>query len=496
MIKTTSFETVFIIRGFMEDKETPQRGSNANYVAKAGTWYTICNFMFRGMAFITTPIFTRLMSKGELGSFNNFSSWISILTVLTSFDLAQSVIRSKLEHEHDMDRYISSLMVLTNIVTIIAYTIVCIFSDFFVGLFQIEMKYIHIMFIYLFFAPAYQMLITKHRAFYKYKMFVLLTGIMTISGLLLSLLMVIIMSDKLAGRIIGYYAPYIIISLFIYVYIMAKGKGVKIEYWRYSCKICLPLVPHVLSLYLLSSSDKIIITKICGAEYTAIYGVAYSCYHIVTILFDSMNKAWAPWLLENLHHQNYKAIYSASKKYIVVFETLVLGCLMIVPEIIYVLGGKSYLSAIYCLPPLITSCVFQFIYTMYVNIEFYQKKTIPVAVATMIATAINIFLNILFIPLNVEHGYVIAAYTTLVGYIVLFVLHYFTVKTMKLAFIYDIRLILVVLGFTLAISFAMNFLYKFLLPRYLIILIYGCCILYYGYQNKEMLLGIFKKAKT
>ena len=102
---------------------------NSGIVAKAGAWYTICNFMFRGMAFITTPIFTRLMSKEELGSFSNFSSWITILTVLTSFDLAQSIIRSKLEHEDDMDCYISSLMTFSNIATISVYIIVCIFNS-------------------------------------------------------------------------------------------------------------------------------------------------------------------------------------------------------------------------------------------------------------------------------------------------------------------------------------------------------------------------------
>ena len=100
---------------------------DSELVVKAGIWYTICNFLFRGMAFITTPIFARLLTKGELGSFSNISSWVTILTVVTAFDLQTSIIRSKLEHEDDMDSYIWSILSLTSIATLAIYFIVNIF---------------------------------------------------------------------------------------------------------------------------------------------------------------------------------------------------------------------------------------------------------------------------------------------------------------------------------------------------------------------------------
>ena len=120
------------------------KGKSGNIVAKAGIWYTICNFIFRGMAFITTPIFTRLLTKSEVGSFSNMTSWISILSVLTALDLHSSIIRSKLEHEDDIDSYIWSILSMTTFVTIILYIIVFVFQGFFINLFQMEMKYINI----------------------------------------------------------------------------------------------------------------------------------------------------------------------------------------------------------------------------------------------------------------------------------------------------------------------------------------------------------------
>lgn len=473
--------------------EEKNNRSNSHIVAKAGIWYTICNFLFRGMAFITTPIFTRLLTKNEIGSFSNMASWIGVLTVLTAFDLQTSIIRSKLEHEKDIDSYILSILSLTTLTTLFFYCIVMLFPVYFMKLLQMDMKYIHAVFVYLLVSPAYFMLITKQRAFYKYKMFVLLTGISVVFSTLLSLGLVLLMDNKLAGRFFGYYAPQITMGIIIYLYLVFKGRKIKLQYWKYACAICLPLVPHALSLYLLSSSDKIIITKLCGAEYTAIYSIAYSCYHIVTILFDSMNKAWAPWLLDSLHSKNYGEIKRVSKIYIQVFQVLSIGILMFVPEIVLILGGKQYLGAIYCLPPLITSCVFQFIYTMYVNIEFYKKKTIGVAGATVFATILNITLNLLFIPLSRKNSYVIAAYTTLAGYIVLFVLHYLLVKRLKMEHIYDIKYIVIVLISTLIFSLIINVLYSTIVLRYIVIVVYAIAIFLIVFKKRDIFFQIILK---
>lgn len=166
---------------------------------------------------------------------------------------------------------------------------------------------------------------------------------------------------------------------------------------------------------------------------------------------------------------------------------------MFVPELIYILGGKQYMAAIYCLPPLITSCFFEFIYTMYVNIEFYKKRTMSVAIATIIATVLNIILNFIFIPMMPQYGYIVAAYTTLVGYAILFVLHYYLVKFMDMSFVYDIKYILIVLGIFTSLSIVFNFLYEFTILRYGIIFVYGFFILYFSYKNKKKLLAVFNK---
>lgn len=466
---------------------------DASIVLKSGFWYTVCVFLQKSLHFITVPLFSRIMTKTDIGYFGNMSSWMSILTVLTSFELSQSIIRSKLEVKDDLDSYIWSILSLTTITTGATYIVFCLFPDFFSGLFNVEARHFHIMFLYLLTAPAFNMFITKQRAFYKYKSFVIITFISSIAATILSVTLVLLLPDKLAGRIYGGYIPHIIIGAAFYILLLQKGKVIKTEHWKYALVLMLPLVPHVLSLSLLSSSDRIIITRVCGEEYTAVYTIAYSCYHIATVLFHSLNKAWAPWLLDNLHIKNYEEIRSVSKKYVGLFVILINMVFFLAPEIIWILGGKSYAEAVYCIPPLIASCVIQLIYTMYVNVEFFAKKTIGVSIGTIIAALANIGLNLLLIPLYPEKGYTIAAYTTLAGYALLFVIHYFLVKRLHYEHVFDIRFLVIVIAITLAIAIGSNILYSHMVVRYSVAAAYAIALVIFTAKNKKMIRSIIKR---
>lgn len=464
---------------------------NPLIVAKAGMWYTVCIFCFKAMAFLTTPFFSRCMTKAELGSFSNFVSIASLFIVLTSFDLSQSIIRFKAENEMDIDCYIWSILSMSTLWTLIIYVAFLAFPTFFAEILKMKQQYIHILFWYLFAAPPYIMLVTKQRVFYQYKKFVLFTGIIAISGTLMAFLLVLLMQDKLTGRIIGFYTPQILMGAVIFGYLAKRGKKAKISYWKYATELCLPMVPHDLSLHILGVSAFIIITRFCGPEYTAFYSIAYGAYHIATILFDTMNKAWSPWLIESLHNKNYEQIKKASRIYIFVFALIITGVLLIVPEIILVLGGSKYAQSVYCLPALLTSCSFLFVFTMYVNIEFYEKKTMGISIATMIGMVVNLTLNVLLIPLNPEKSYIIASYTTLAGYIILFIIHVFIVKKMKMDHVYDIKFIIMILAIIMIFAGGMNILYSYTLVRWSVILLYGSIVLYLIFRFKEQIRSVF-----
>ena len=46
---------------------------------RAGAGYTVGNYVIKGLAFLAVPVFTRLMSTAEFGTFGTFSALESIL---------------------------------------------------------------------------------------------------------------------------------------------------------------------------------------------------------------------------------------------------------------------------------------------------------------------------------------------------------------------------------------------------------------------------------
>lgn len=433
---------------------------------KSGIWYTFSNFFLKAATFLTTPIFTRLLSTGEIGQFANYSSWLSILAVIVTFDLFSSLSIAKFDYKDKLDEYISSTLVLGSTITFLVYVFSFRFKDSVLSLLNFTEVEFHLAFCYFLFYPAMQMFQLKSRFEYKYKTSVFLSFLSVFLSIAFSVIFIFVFQSKFIGRVVGYSAPLIVINLIIYIYLIFKGKKISSHYWKYSLVISFPLIWHTLATHILSSGDRIMVNSICGNTAAAMYSVAYTCAMVVQVLWNSMNTAWSPWVYDKMNLNEYGDIKKYSRFYILFFGFVAICFLLFSPEILLIMGGNKYLDALDVIPPVMVSFCLQFVYSLYVNIEFYHKKQIWIAVCTIAAAAINIGLNYIFIPL---YGYVAAAYTTLVGYLVLFFLHFTVTVVMKKSKIYDTKFNFLFLLFMFLMIPVCVLLYKFAIIRYIII---------------------------
>lgn len=445
------------------------KNENVNVRAlKAGLWYTICNVLIRGINFLTTPIFTRILSKSDYGMYSNYATWLGLLTTLTTLDLYVSVARAKFDYKEDIDGYISSIQALGTLFTAVCYLIVCLFSSFFKKLFGLDMIYIHIMFLYLLVSPAFQILQEKHRQFMKYKLVTMLTITSMILTIIFSLILVLTMENKLLGRVIGNTVVLFCICLVIYAYNIIRGKRVDLKDWKYALLIAVPYIPHILAGNIMGSTDKIIITHYWGAEYNALYSIVFTVSLVVTMVGSSVNQAWSPWLFEKLSAKSYKEIRKVTKYYIYVTMP-VMGCVFLIgSELIRVFGGESYMECASIVPCIMMGCYMMILYTFFVNVEMYHKKTFGISIRTIIAGSFNLITNIIFIPM---FGYTAAAYTTLASYILLFILHYIGGISLGARNFYDLKQFILCAVIMLCFMFVSLSLYNHTILRYIMLLV-------------------------
>ena len=142
---------------------------------KSGVWYTVANFIMRGIGFITMPIFTRLLSHDEFGLYSNYASWLQTFTMFVTLNLASTFISARFDFEDDFDGYISSVLSLSTVSTLIWLLIINLFPAWFASITGVEFKYLNIMMLYLLFAAAIDMFQTRERYFFRYKISVFIS---------------------------------------------------------------------------------------------------------------------------------------------------------------------------------------------------------------------------------------------------------------------------------------------------------------------------------
>ena len=460
---------------------------------KSGIWYLMANMVVKGMALITTPIFTRLLTKEQFGEYSNFLSWSFIAIIIITMKMEASLISAKFDYEKRLYQYNWSALGLTACSTLLWVALLSVFPDFFSGITGVKIAYLYYLLFYCFFYAVIQFYQITERFFYRYKKSVAISILVAVSSAIVPIFMVLNMDDKLTARVLGGIIPTIIIGVCVLLYFYKKGRHFDLSVWPYALKICIPFVPHLLSLQVLHSVDRVMITRICGPADNALYSVGNTSGHMVALLIVSLDSALGPWLADMLHEKRYNEIKKFSRYYILFFCTCAIPMMLLAPEVLLVMGGREYLEAVTVMVPVSLGCVCQFLYTLYVNIEQFEKKTVGMAIASIAAAVLNYILNFCFIP---QYGYIAAAYTTLVGFIFLLILHMILVKRIGMQMVYDNKFVLTVVVIMIILGLLINLTYSNSLLRYTLLITLLLAATLWVQKNKlivQKVLYILKK---
>ena len=169
---------------------------------KASLWYTVCNVINKGLALLSTPIFTRIMTEEQYGTFSVFQSWYSILIIFTSLNVFLSGYQKGLIlYNNDIRRFTSAQLGLTTTITVFAFALYILNVPFWTNAFDLPPVLMCAMFIELLLMPALELWSAQQRFDYKYKKFVALTMAMSVVSILVGVIAVVTASYKVEARV-------------------------------------------------------------------------------------------------------------------------------------------------------------------------------------------------------------------------------------------------------------------------------------------------------
>ncbi len=471
--------------GTLDQKEEGQTA------VRSGFWYVISNVLIRAMGIITAPIYTRLLTTAETGYANDFNNYVSIFSVVTGLCLIYSVGRAKLDFKDKFDEYMSSIQVCSGLFGMAVLILVMVFFPAEGLLLKFPRLVIFLLFLYLALYPSIDYMQYKLRFELRYRENIAISVILTIFTVALTLILLLSCpGEKGFLKILGTVIPGGLVALWCYVNLIARGKTFfNREYWSYALKIGLPMIPHGLSMILLSRIDVSMISNIYGFSEVGLYTSGYTIGTLLMFVTNAVGQAWLPFFNERLYEGDKETIREKNSLMMIYGCILTLIFIAAAPLAVKILFAKSYWDAMWVVPPVALGTLCQYFYTNYVNLELFRKKTFLIAANSCIAAVVNIGLNAYFIP---RYGYISAAYTTLAGYFVLMILHFLTVRFILKEDLYRDGFYFFILILTSAAGILTACLYPYPVIRYPALLIVTVLSAWFGRKDIKALYNMIR----
>ncbi|MGI6071387.1 MAG: oligosaccharide flippase family protein [Lachnospiraceae bacterium] len=399
------------------------KGSNGKAI-RAGMGYAVANILAKGITFISLPVFARLLSVGDYGVFSTYASYVGIFTIIVGLALHTSIKNAKSDLKEKVYEYCSSITLLIWFTMLASLIAACFFSQVFARWLMLEKPVIVVFIVIESFAGAMINFFNEYLAIeYKYREYLAVSLAYAIGNVGLSLLFILLFFrfEGYMGRILGTTLAGVLICVYFFFRIYRRSKPkANPGFWKYGLKISIPIIPHGLSQIVLAQFDRIMIKHIYGNLEAGMYSFAYNVGMIFQVITNSLDTAWNQWFFDRMDEKEYGIIRRASSVYVIAVSAGAALLMLISPEIITVLGGSKYAPARHVAIPIVLAMFYSFMYNQPSAVEYYYKKTHFIAIGTVSAAVLNIILNAVFIP---KYGYVAAAYTTVVCYLVYYMLH-------------------------------------------------------------------------
>lgn len=448
--------------------ETFRKIFSKSDMIKKGILSLIGTFLIKAVNLISIPVFSRLLSTGEYGDVNIFMTYVSIFVILLGLDFHGAVSRGCLDFKDSKNQFLSVGVACTGFYTFIIICFVNLFHSFFCQLFSIGWFQLNVLLLYSYASFLVSYMSAEYIFYFNYKMNTLLSMVVALSNFGLSVLLIetLFKDNRFLGRILGASIPTILIAAIVFVYLLYRGRTFfNRQYIFYFMKLGLPIIPHDLSHLVLSNSDKVMISSMISSGTNGIYSLVYNVGWMLAVLTEALNNVWIPWMFRKMEAGDTGLLKKAFSIYMAGFAVITICLEAFSPEIVMLISPSGYWDGIRIVIWIVFSSFLSFMYVLYVNLEFYEKKTFLIPIGTVMAAAINIILNVFFLK---KYGYEFAAISTVLSYFALVVFHMCIVVFVLRKKIIHSGLFIFFIAFVLGISLLFQVFLDKLLVRILV----------------------------
>ena len=394
---------------------------------KGTSIYLLSNIINLIIPFLLLPILTRYLTPAEYGQMAMFLMVVSGFSAFVGLSVHGASSRKYFDFQNDklvLSEFNASCLQILTISALCFLFFVNVFRDELVSYLNIPERWLYsaIFISYAFF--IIELRLSQWQIRNKAKEYGLLQVTRSLLNMLLSLILVIMMFKGVEGRIEAMTITAFMFST-ISLYLLYKDKLVVFKSWNLSyikeaLAFGVPLIPHIVGAFLLISIDRFFINKELGLEKTGIFMIALQFSLVLSVFFDSINKAYVPWLFERLKRDDEtekRQIVRMTYLYFILVFALAGLAFIIGPYFVVLIAGDNYKESGEIIGWLCLGQCIRGLYLMVTNYIFYSKKTSILSFITITTGTFNIIFLIFLLK---EYGLRGAGYASVLSMTILF----------------------------------------------------------------------------
>ncbi len=390
---------------------------------KNTTIVTIGKIATQLITFFLLPIYTAVLTQEEYGVVDLLNTLVSLFLPIVTLQIEQGVFRYLIDYRENKEKQkevITSIMKFL-FIQIFIYAIVFLCASVW-----INNSYKYFLAGNLIVAMFSSVLLQICRGLgdnKKYAIGSFLAGAITV---ILNVIFIVIFHWGAYGMLTATLLAnivcviYLFIGKKIYTYINIKKYNKKLlkEIVKYS----IPLVPNMVSWWIVDASDRSIISAILGIGKNGIYSTANKFTNVFASLYSVFNITWTESAAININSEERDAFFSRILDVTLrFFGALAIGIIAFMPFVFPILINEKFAEAYNQIPILMVGSMFNVLVSFIGSIYVAKKITKEIAKTSIIAAIINVTINLGLIKWI---GLYSASISTLIAYMSMFIYRY------------------------------------------------------------------------
>ncbi len=383
---------------------------------------TLANLVPRAGTFLLLPIYTHYLSRGDFGIVSLASSVGLLLAITARLGLDAALLR--MHHDH-RGQARSDLYASVTGVTIVAAIALVVVGLLVLLLLPGEMRLAGLLALGIGLANSVQYLPSVWlRATDRSGSYLLLALVAFAAMAAVTLVLVVAAGTGAVGSLAGQLAGALVVAIAAGALLWSmRPWRLRLRYAREALAFGLPLLPQTVSGWVLSVSDRWLLSLLLGLAATdalaaiGVYSLGYQLGYVVALGAVSVNAAWLPVLYRIGDGPAGGAFVRESTTLAVAAFTLGAGALAILaPDLVRLLAPAEWAAAADVTVVVAFASAAQGAGLMVASGLYLRRRTRIMPVLTFAAAAANLALNLVLVP---RIGIMGAAWATLAAYLVL-----------------------------------------------------------------------------